>query len=330
MNTDGSVGARFGATVQATRALAAHQTVTAGGEFIRNAQQDQWAAYDDPAFEGFSLHKASNQAAAFAQDEIKIRPWLLLNGGVRFDAYSNFHRTTPRGAVIVVPSANHSFKYLFGRAFRAPNAYELYYYDDAADRLRPESIGTHELVWEAYEGERLRTSVSAYSYRASDLITLDLEPGTDDELAFFNAGVVHAKGVEFEGELRLKRGVQALASYSLQDAGDVSDASSPLTNSPRHLAKARLGIPGPHRSFTGIEWQFVGRRRTLAGSVDPASTINVTVTAPVTKRIELTAAVRNGLDTHYADPASDEHTSDSIEQNGRTLRVSVRWMWGER
>ena len=38
--------------------------------------------------------------------------------------------------------------------------------------LRPESIDTHEVVWEAYVGERVRTAVSAYRYTASQLVDL--------------------------------------------------------------------------------------------------------------------------------------------------------------
>ena len=106
------------------------------------------------------------------QDEIRLRPWLIVNGGLRHDRYASFNRTTPRGAVIVMPSANHSIKYLYGRAFRAPNAYELYYYRDASAYLQPESIATHEWVWEAYFGERVRTAVSTYRYRASQLVDL--------------------------------------------------------------------------------------------------------------------------------------------------------------
>jgi outer membrane cobalamin receptor len=79
----------------------------------------------------------------------------------------------PRGAVIVMPSSNQSFEYLYGRAFRAPNMYELYYYADATSYLCPESIDTHELVWEQYVGEWLRTSLSGYRYTASRLITLN-------------------------------------------------------------------------------------------------------------------------------------------------------------
>ena len=38
--------------------------------------------------------------------------------------------------------------------------------------LRPESIDTHEFVWERYTNDWLRTSVSTYWYKAERLITL--------------------------------------------------------------------------------------------------------------------------------------------------------------
>ena len=73
-----------------------------------------------------------------------------------------------------MPSSNQSFKYLYGQAFRAPNEYELntFYFGEATASLRPESIDTHELVWERYTNDWLRTSVSAYWYKADGLITL--------------------------------------------------------------------------------------------------------------------------------------------------------------
>ena len=65
------------------------------------------------------------------------------------------------------PSSNQSFKYLYGSAFRAPNEYELntFYFGERQRDLRPESIDTHELVWERYTNDWLRTSVSTYWYR---------------------------------------------------------------------------------------------------------------------------------------------------------------------
>jgi outer membrane receptor for ferrienterochelin and colicins len=260
---------------------------------------------------------------------------LLVNGGLRHDRYSRFNRTTPRGAVIVMPSANQSLKYLYGRAFRAPNAYELYYYSDASAYLRPESIDTHELVWEAYFGERVRTTASTYRYKAAQLIDLrvDLDAERADRLGFGNNGTIRAAGLEFEGEIRLKGGAQAMASYALQEAKDTSPGGLGLTNSPRHLAKLRLSVPGPlARSFASFEWRHLSSRTTLTGTtVDPASIANVTFNLPVGRSVVLTGTVRNLFGVRYSDPASEEQQGDSIEQNGRTVRIGVRWaLWNHK
>lgn len=36
-------------------------------------------------------------------------------------------------------------------------------------------------------------------------------------------------------------------------------------------------------------------------------------------------SVRNLFDAQFADPASDEHAVDAIQQNGRTARIGIRW-----
>jgi hypothetical protein len=83
--------------------------LTLGAEFIDNVHQDQQFRYLNPTVPVFAAHRASTQEAVYVQDEIKIRPWLIANGGLRFDRYEEFSRTTPRAALIVMPSASQSF-----------------------------------------------------------------------------------------------------------------------------------------------------------------------------------------------------------------------------
>jgi outer membrane receptor protein involved in Fe transport len=42
------------------------------------------------------------------------------------------------------------------------------------------------------------------------------------------------------------------------------------------------------------------------------------------------AAVRNLVNVRYADPASEEHRQDVIEQDGRTFTVGLRWRFWSR
>lgn len=327
---DGARGLRWTLRGRAARSLRGGHTLTAGGEFVENLDQNQWGSYNFVSGDNFTIGQSSREGAAYVQDEVRVRPWLILNGGLRHDRYPRFSRTTPRGAVIVMPSINHSLKYVYGRAFRPPNAYELYYYRDASAYLQPETIETHEWVWEGYFGDSLRTAVSAYRYAASRLVDLrvvDADAEFDEGLGFANDGNIHATGLEFEGEVRLKHGAQALGSYALQQARNTGAGAADLTNSPRHMAKFRLSVPGPRRSsFASFEWQYLSARTTLAGTtVDPVLLAHATVDWPLGRSLTLTGQIRNLFDRRYADPASDEHAIDAIEQNGRTMRVGIRW-----
>jgi outer membrane receptor for ferrienterochelin and colicins len=333
---DGSNGVRWNLGSRVTRSLPGRQTLTLGGEFVHNVAQQQFGSYAFTSIENFDINRPSRQGALYVQDEIRLRPWLLVNGGLRHDRYAHFDRTTPRGAVIVMPAANQSIKYLYGQAFRAPNAYELYYYRDASAHLQPESIGTHEWMWEGYFGERVRTAMSTYRYEVSQLVDLKhFDPDAIRErerFGFVNGGTIRAAGLELEAEMRLMDGTQALVSYALQDAKDVAPDSPPLTNSPRHLAKGRVSTTGPHGLIASFEWQYLSSRSTLAGTtLGAASVANVNMTWPLGTRMTVTGQIRNLLDARYADPGSEEHPAPLIEQNGRTLRVGLRWtLWDPR
>lgn len=51
----------------------------------------------------------------------------------------------------------------------------------------------------------------------------------------------------------------------------------------------------------------------------------MTLTTRVNSAFELVGSVRNPFDAQFADPASDEHAVDAIQQNGRTARIGIRW-----
>jgi outer membrane receptor for ferrienterochelin and colicins len=325
------LGTRWTAGARVTRALPVRQLVTFGAEFIDNVHQNQAFQYSNAPQPLFALDRSSLQQAIYLQDEIKLTRWLIANGGLRYDRYDTFQRFSPRGALIATPSANQSFKYLYGRAFRAPNEYErnAYYFGDGTQNLRPESIDTHELVWERYINDWLRTSVSAYWYRADGLITLTPDATAPLGTTYLNGGHVRANGLELEAQMRLSAGAQGLMSYAWQRAEDVQTATA-LVNSPAQMGKLRLSVPGPfQRSIVSVEGVAFSSRRTLAGNIlPPAATANVTMIMPAGTRLELVGTVDNLFNAQYAEPVSADHRQDSIVQNGRTARIGLRWkLW---
>ncbi len=304
------------------------QMLILGAEYIDNVQQNQTSGYrGEPPL--ISTNESSSRRAVFVQDEFKFGSHVILNAGLRYDGYAEFDRITPRTALIFMPSAHQSFKYLYGNAFRAPNMYERieYYFGSGVSSLQPESIDTHEIVWERYTADWLRTSVSGYWYKAESLITLT---GTNDPDAFLgvtyvNEGEVRAKGLELEAQMRLWRGAEGHMSYALQDATDQATGTT-LVNSPHQMLKGRVSAPlfGPGSSLA-VEVLGIGSRKTLAGNeLGAATTANLTVIKPLGRSLELVGTVRNLFGLDYAVPASDEHLQDTIPQNGRTFRVGLR------
>lgn len=327
----GGLGSRWTVGGGVTRALPGRQTVRAGVELIDNVQQDQLATYVDDPIPVFDIDHDSTQRAVYVQDEIRLGRRFIVNAGLRYDSYAQFNKVTPRTALIFLPSSTQSIKYLYGSAFRAPNEYErnTTYFGDRVNLLRPESIDTHELVWERYVNDWLRTSVSTYWYKADQLITTTLDDESLLGVSFVNQGQVRAKGLELEAQMRVTGDSRALVSYALQNAVD-QETDQDLPNSPRHVAKGRISLPGfTPRSSVSVEGQYLSGRTTLVGTkVSSAATFNVHLVQPLGRSWELIGGIRNIFNEEYLDPVSGQHKQDAIPQNGRTARIGLRWkLW---
>ena len=177
--------------------------------------------------------------------------------------------------------------------------------------------------------------MSTYWYKADRLITTVLDDTTFLGATYVNQGQVRAKGLEVEAQVRLRGESRALVSYANQRAAD-HDTGDELPNSPRHIAKARVSLPGPiARSFISFEAQYLSSRATFprpdsddglyTGKVGAAATANVTLVQPLGRAWELTGSIRNLFDTKYSDPVSEQHLQEAVEQNGRTARIGLTW-----
>ena len=206
--------------------------------------------YSDSPVPALDSQRSSAQHAVYVQDEIKLARWMIVNAGLRYDGYENFVRVTPRVAVIVLPSATQSVKYLYGNAFRAPNAYELnaFYFGDTVADLRPESIDTHELVWERYINDWLRTSASTYWYKADRLITLVPNDSAFLGTSYVNQGKVRAKGLELEAQMRAQRAVAGADQLRTSERRRSGDQCRAAEFAAAHDQGADQ-LPGPNRAL---------------------------------------------------------------------------------
>jgi iron complex outermembrane receptor protein len=328
MNKDLGTGQRWGTEFDVSKKLWDNQTLIGGLEYRDNFQQDQ-ENYDlQPYFLYLNDRRSSNVSAAFVQDSVPIRSNLVLDLGLRYDHYSTFGGTTnPRAALIYSPFEKTTLKFLYGQAFRAPTAYELYEYGGGSEpnpHLKPETVKTTELVLEQSLQHNFRLTASGYFYPIRGLISQGEDP-TTGLIVYRNSDHINMQGLELALNEKLPSGLEAGGSFSYQDAKNVS-TGSPLTNSPHELAQAHLSVPLFRRQlFASMNVQCVSKRRTLAGNYAGAYVVpNLTLfSQKALKGWEVSASIYNIFDEEYGDPGSQEHRQDIIFQDGRSFRIRV-------
>ena len=329
VNKDYADSSWWGMEAQMSKKLFEKHRVILGAEYRDNFRQDQ-GNYDEEVY--LDSKEDSTVWGIYVQDEFPILRNLILNAGIRHDHYSTFGGTTnPRLALIYNPIDQTVFKILYGKAFRAPNAYELYYHDGYLRQkpnpdLEAETIQTYELTLERQIGEHLQGTLNGFYYKIEDLINAEIDPD-DDLIVYDNIQEVEVKGVEFELSGQWPNGLRGRVSYAYQICED-SKTNKTLTNSPKHLAKLNLIVPLLEKKlFLGIEEQYMSKRQTLAGrEADEFFITNLTVFSQnLVKNFKASASVYNLLNKKYSDPASAEHLQDLIKQDGTTFRVKLTY-----
>lgn len=328
VNHDKAVGEWWGSELLLTKRLGGRHLVSAGGEYQNNIRQDQ---ENFGAAATYLDSEESSQAwGLYVQDEAALTDLLSVYAGLRYDHYETFGGDwNPRLAAVYSPTDATAVKLLYGGAFRAPSPFELYYHDGGRTQkpspgLGPESLTSYETVLEHRFGPALEVSASLFSMRLDDLITLTTDPA-DSLLVYRNMDRAESRGVEVKLERRPARGWGGRASYSYQDARDLS-TDDRLTGSPHHLAKLAATAPlAGERLLGALEVQYVGDRPTIrGGSADAYVVVNADLVAGrAGDDWTLSAGIDNVLDETYSDPGSEEHIQDAIEQDGRRLHIEL-------
>ena len=303
--------------------------LTFGTEFQDDLQRDQVNYNINPFLAYISSRPPSSMIAAlFGQDEFAITSKLSLTSGVRYDHYYTFGGTTnPRLGVIYHPFSQTALKLLYGSAFRAPSAYEEYYYGlgqyQANLHLQPETTKTYEIALEQGLGERFHLTASVFRNQLDQLIAQ--ETNSSGLLVFQNTAGANIDGFSAELDARFPDGLQGKASYTYTD-NQRTQAIQLLTRSPEHLAKLNLIVPMlQQRLFASLDSLFDGPATTLLGaSTSSFQIFNLTLLGhAIGKHLDVSASVYNLLDKKYFDPAPAGLPEDQIQQDGRNFRIKL-------
>ena len=169
----------------------------------------------------------------YAQDEIQLWRNVILNVGGRYDHFSTFGGTlNPRAALIYQPWEPTTFKFLYGRAFRAPNAYENYYAtlsNELNKKLGPETVRSYELVWEQELNRHWHTDVSLFRDDIQNLISYQQDPATT-LFYFANVDSVVSEGAEFEVNAQWADGFAQAGQLYMRPHGEHAQTRMRLSN----------------------------------------------------------------------------------------------------
>lgn len=275
--------------------------------------------------------RARSRFALNVQDEWRLGP-SILTLGVRHDRRSDASPSTnPRVSWVLPISGGYVFKSVYGTAFRAPNAYERYYYYPVGDLpvkvnadLKPERIRNLDLILERSYGN-WRAGVNAYSYRMIDLIQQVVDPA-DGLLVYSNIASVRGRGVDAEIKYRWANGAELQTSVSLQGTreGQTGERS---VNSPSRLGKLRFSLPLSSNGTTlAFNMQGISRRMGDTDAVPGNGSANLVVGGiQLAKGLEFGAGIYNLFNTTVLHPVSSAvYTFNAMQQETRHVQVWMR------
>lgn len=302
----------------------------AGLELQDNSRQDQTNEDRVDPVNNLVITGSGWRAGLYVQDEWALGDTLSTTLGLRFDRNNvTGNNLSPRAALIWKATPETTLKALYGRAHRAPNAFERDYDDALTQVVNPaldgETIDTLELVMDYRVGQNLLLRGSVYQWSMQGLVTLGTDPVST--LPQYQSGEdVTSNGVELSADQTWNWGGRLRGSLAYQDVAHASGADLP--NSPQLLGK--LNFSGPLAAtglHFGYELQYSSERQAMDGTdLDGYWLSNLQLSTDTwAKGLEVSLGFYNLFDTRYEHPGSDINWQNALEQDGRSARLKVSY-----
>lgn len=319
-----------GAELRVLSTAVANHKLMLGLEAQKNLRVNQALLDLTDSANDVRIARSGDRVGLYLQDEWRIGPALSATLGLRVDRNPATGRSTsPRAALIWQAATGTTIKALYGRAHRAPNAYERDYDDSysqvANPALKGERIDTLELVVDHRVGTDLTLRGAVYQWTMHDIIVLGVDAASG--LTQYQSGqTVKARGMELSADKTWAVGARLRGSVLLQDVAYVG--GSGLPNSPKVLAKLNLSAPLPWAGLrAGYEVRYDSQRLSLDGirlGGHALSNLHLSTEA-LAKGLELSLSIANLFDKRYAQPGADTNWQNALEQDGRAVRAQVTY-----
>lgn len=299
-----------------------------GLEWQSLPRQDQTAEYPaDPSQNAYYLTRGW-RAGVFGQDEWRMSDQLTATLGLRADSGTvNGTRLSPRAGLIWKPDPVSAYKFLYGRAFRSPSAYERNWsadgetYPAILPAGNPERMDTLEIVADRRLSERLSMRASFYHWYLKERVQVQWDD-TGTYWEAFSGPPVRSTGLELSAEHRGEHGLHVRGSLSLQDT---RSGGSRLVNAPGWLFKLHARAPLAAGWQAGLEFLAEGDRLGDDGAAyrgPQRVNLNLTSTS-LWPGVTVSAGIRNLLDHRDRQPVGADNWAPSVERDGRSLSLKL-------
>jgi outer membrane cobalamin receptor len=346
-----------GAEQRFTAQLARKTSVAFGGEF-------QWhfdVVETTHTNVGYVLNDAGNNskpftvAASYVSLDGEIAKNTNVSLGTRLDHYSTFGSSVnPRLALMVKPWSHGNFKFMMGRAFRAPSVYELYYNDGGATQipnptLNPETIYSGEVEYAHQISPTVAATFSTWINAVHDLIDMQTVPDNANVSQFVNTATpIAVIGSDLSLRRDWRQGWMLEANYGLERAEFLRSQSNSdlvllrglgggrhVSNVPAQNIALRAFMPIlERRLLLGTRFTFVDQRWTRyeAETAEHQRMTNAALLWDVvlSGREERTSigyyiGVYNIFDWRYSLPVGFEFGQTSMPQLGRSIVAGMSY-----
>lgn len=256
-------------------------------------------------------------AGLYVQNQRYYDSGLQVVVGGRYDDYDDVGDSfSPRVSLVYPVSPRHTVKALYGEAFRAPNANELYLVGVTLvgnPDLKPETIKTSELIWISLWGHH-RLTVNGHYNVIEDSIysTTTFLNRTEDE-AFYGMEIDYA--VQLSSQWQLQVNATALRNLPASDYREADRLSSFILN----YQSGRWNV-NVNASYAGTRDMQVGADKV---ALDDYWLLNSKWMYRFNQHANLYINGRNLLDEDYGTPTRLTLHTDAMPNRGRELMVGV-------
>ena len=220
--------------------------------------------------------------ALFAEDEWRLRDDLALTVGARYDDHEAFGgHVSPRAYLVWNTTENWTMKGGISRGYRTPDLNDLHVGINGATRqgqvvtignpdLEPETTTSTEfgVYFDNLSGFNANATLFHNKFKdkiaSVDNVSVTGRPGVPDGLYSQQVNVDEAvtQGVELAGSWMFAPAWTLSANYTFTDSEQKSgeDKGEPLTNTPEHLANAKLNWQTTDRLNLWLKSEYRGER----------------------------------------------------------------------